>query len=208
VRAKGRHIEPNVGDRLPLKGVDAVVVSSAGTTIARPMAGAGRRNAACGASAPEAQEKSENPRSTGIVLKYGRFRFLDIGDLSGAPLFSLVCPNDLIGPVDVYLVAHHGGQDAGDPATLAAFAPRVALMNNGAVKGGAPQTFAALHRTAGIDVWQLHKSTNAGVVNDADDRIANLDESTAHWIKLSANDDGSFRVVNGRTGVGKAYGVR
>jgi competence protein ComEC len=208
VRAKGRHIEPKVGDRLPLKDVDAIVVSSAGTTIARPLAGAGRRNAACGAAAPEAQEKNENPRSTGIRLQYGRFRFLDVGDLSGPPLFALVCPDDLVGPVDVYLVAHHGGPDAADPATFAAFAPRVAVLNNGAVKGGGPATFATLHRTTNVDVWQLHRSTNAGAVNYADDRIANLDDRTAHWIKVSANDDGSFRVVNGRTGAGRSYGVR
>jgi competence protein ComEC len=208
VRANGRHIEPEVGDRLPLKGLDAVVVSSAGTTIARPLAGAGRRNDACGATAPEAQEKNENPRSTGIRLQYGKFRFLDIGDLSGPPLFALVCPNDLIGPVDVYLVAHHGGPDAADPATFAAFAPRVAVLNNGAVKGGGPDTFATLHRTPNVDVWQLHRSTNAGAVNFGDDRIANLDDHTAHWIKVSANDDGSFTVTNGRTGARKSYAAR
>ncbi len=208
VRAKGSHVEPKAGDRLPLKGVDAVVVSSAGATIATPLAGAGGRNAACGAAVPDAQEKNENPRSTGIRLQYGKFRFLDVGDLSGPPLFALVCPNDLIGPVDVYLVAHHGGPDAADPATFGAFAPRVAVLNNGAVKGGAPETLATLHRTPNVDVWQLHKSTNTGAVNFADDRVANLDDRTAHWIKLSANDDGSFRVVNGRTGAGKNYSVR
>jgi beta-lactamase superfamily II metal-dependent hydrolase len=209
VRAKGRHLEPKVGDRLPLKDVDAVVVSSAGSTIAKPLAGAGGPNAACGTSAPEAQEKNENPRSTGFRLTFGKFRFLDVGDLSGPPLFALVCPNDLVGPVDVYLVAHHGGPDAADPATFAAFRPRVGILNNGAVKGGAQKTFASLHRAQGLeDVWQLHRTTNAGAENFADDRIANLDERTAHWIKLSANDDGSFSVQNGRTGVGKAYRAR
>ena len=39
-------------------------------------------------------------------------------------------------------------------------------------------------------------------------RIANLDESTAHWLKVSATMDGSFTVTNGRTGETKAYGVR
>jgi hypothetical protein len=58
------------------------------------------------------------------------------------------------------------------------------------------------------DVWQLHRSEAAGGDNFADDRIANLDERTAHWIKLCANDDGSFRVMNGRTGVWKTYGAR
>ena len=33
LRAKGRHIEPKPGDRLPLKGVEAMVVSTEGATI-------------------------------------------------------------------------------------------------------------------------------------------------------------------------------
>ena len=109
----------------------------------------------------------------------------------------------------MYLVAHHGGADAAEPATLAAFKPRVAILNNGATKGGGAESFAMLHRAQGVeDVWQLHRTRNAGAENFADERIANLDEQTAHWIKLSANDDGSFSVTNGRTGVAKTYPVR
>jgi competence protein ComEC len=209
VRENGRHLEPKPGDRLALKGVDARVVSAAGATLRTPMNGAGGRNAACAGSGMAAQEPHENPRSTGFVLRFGRFRFLDIGDLSGAPLFALACPADLIGPVDVYLVAHHGNRDAAEPATFAAFKPRVAVVNNGVRKGGAKETFAALHRAAGIeDVWQLHRSQNEGAENYSDDRIANLDESTAHWIKLVANEDGSFAVTNGRTGATKTYSKR
>jgi competence protein ComEC len=209
VRAKGRHIEPAPGDRLPIKGVDVTVVSSAGKTLTAPMRGAGARNQVCGPAAPPAQEPHENPRSTGIVVQFGRFRFLDVGDLSGAPLFALVCPNDLVGPVDVYLVAHHGGVDAVDPATYAAFKPRAAVINNGATKGGAPEIFTALRAARGIeDVWQLHTSRNPGAQNFANDRIANLDETTAHWLKLSANADGSFSMTNGRTGAAKTYAPR
>jgi hypothetical protein len=40
-----------------------------------------------------------------------------------------------------------------------------------------------------------------------DDRIANLDETTGHWIKVRARDDGSFVVTNGRTGESKSYGA-
>lgn len=207
VRATGRHIEPAPGDRLPLEQqVDAVVVSSAGRTLTRALPAAGARNQACGPSGPPAQEPHENPRSTGVLVQFGRFRFLDVGDLSGPPLFALACPNDLIGPVDVYLVAHHGGVDAVDPATLSAFKPRAAVVNNGATKGGAPETFATLHAASGIgDVWQLHKSRNPGAENFTDDRIANLDETTAYWIKVRASADGSFAVTNGRTGATKKY---
>jgi hypothetical protein len=39
------------------------------------------------------------------------------------------------------------------------------------------------------------------VVNLPERQIANLDETTAYWIKVSAREDGSFTVTNGRTGV-------
>jgi hypothetical protein len=140
------------------------------------------------------------------VLRFGRFRFLNLGDLSGAPLFSLVCPRSLIGAVDVYLVPHHGGRDATYPATFAALRPRVAIVNNGATKGGAPETFINLQRAPGLEAaWQLHTSMNEGAVNLPESQSANLDESTAHWIKVSAREDGSFTVTNGRTGVTTSF---
>jgi len=205
VRAKGRHLEPAPGARLPLKGIDAVVVSAAGAAIAKPLAGAGSTTPGCQPTPMPPDEPHENPRSTGVHLRFGRFRILDVGDLTGQPLYDLACPKSRVGPVDVYLVAHHAGADAADPATFAAFRPRVAVFNNGATKGGAPQTFAALHTLPTIDVWQLHRSTRLGAENFADDRIANLDETTSHWIKVSASADGSFRVTNARTGGSLSY---
>ena len=203
-----RHIVPRVGDRLPLQGVDAVVVSSAGTPLASPLPGAGGPNASCSAPARPAAEKVENPRSTGFRLQAGGFRFLDLGDLSGAPLRALVCPNDLVGRADVYLVPHHGNDDVADPATFAAFQPRVAIVNNGPSKGGGAGLLGALHDVPSADVWQLHRADDAGAANFPDDRIANLDKKTAHWIKVVAAEDGSFTVTNGRTGATKRYAPR
>jgi competence protein ComEC len=209
VRAKGRHLEPKPGDRLPLKGVDVTFVSSAAATIVKPLPGAGQANSACEASAPPPQETFENPRSTGFFLRFGAFRFLDVADLSGKPLFALLCPNSLIGPVDLYLVPHHGGPDVVYPATFAGVRPRVAIVNNGAVKGGSPDVFANLRRVRGLeDAWQLHTSKNDGAENLADSQIANLDETTGDWIKVSAKQDGSFTVTNGRTGVTKRFAAR
>jgi hypothetical protein len=208
VRATGRHVEPRPGDRLPLRGIDAVVVSSAASTIVKPLAGGGAPNPACGPSAPGTRD-NENPRSTGFRLQFGEFRFLDFGDLSGAPLFKLFCPNDLLGAADVYLVPHHGGADVSDPAMLGAIPPRAALINNGATKGGAAKMFASLQRAKGIeDVWQLRRSENTDAQNFADDRIANLDGSTGYWIKVSARKDGSFVLTNARTGASKSYPAR
>ncbi len=206
VRVKDRHIQPKPGDRLPLRDFEVAVVSANRSTLDSPLAGAGALNTACGASALAAGDVYENPRSNGILLKYGTFRFLDLGDLSGQPLFDLVCPTDRIGPVDVYLVAHHGGPDVADPATFAAFQPRVSVINNGATKGGAAEVIRSLRQANREDgTWQLHRAARAGAENVADERIANLSEQTAHWIKVSAKPDGSFSVLNGRTGIQKDY---
>jgi hypothetical protein len=90
--------------------------------------------------------------------------------------------------------------------------PRVAIMNNGAVKGGSAEGFSTLHRaraTLGLDeVWQVDKSSTAGARNFPDERIANLDDATGHWLRVSARADGTFSVTNGRTGVTVAYGPR
>jgi len=173
------------------------------------MPGAGQVNAECEATAPPPDDLFENPRSIGMVLRFGRFRFLDLGDLSGTPLFALLCPKGLIGQVDLYLVPHHGWRDASYPATFTGLRPRVAIINNSAVKGGSPETFTALRNAPGLEgAWQLHRSTHEGAMNLAESQIANLDETTGHWIKVSAKKSGAFTVTNRRTGVTKAYGER
>jgi competence protein ComEC len=208
-RSRGHHLQPGPGDRLPLGDLEVVVVSSAGSTLSGPLPNAGATNTACQNRATPPRDPYENPRSTGIAVRYGKFRFLDIGDLTGQPLYNLACPKSLIGPVDAYLVAHHGGPDIDVPETFAAFTPRVAIMNNGLKKGGALVTYQALHHVPRLeDVWQLHASADAGDSNFAAEYIANLDESTSNWIKLTANRDGSFRVFNQRTGESKSYAPR
>jgi beta-lactamase superfamily II metal-dependent hydrolase len=204
VRARGKHLEPKPGERLPLTGVEVVFVSSAGETIGRPVHGSGASTSTCPSSAPAAGNL-ENTRSTGFHLRFGEFRFIDLGDLSGEPLYSLVCPTNKLGRVDAYLVPHHGGNDVSHPVFVSALGPRVAIVNNGATKGGDAKTLEMLRASGLEDVWQLHRSRNTGVVNFADERIANLDETTGHWLKLSANADGSFRVTNQRTGATRDY---
>ena len=206
VRATGEHLTPSPGDRLPLRGVDVTFVSSSGATITRPLPGAGQVNVECGATAPPPDDPFENPRSIGMMLRFGRFHFLDLGDLTGTPLFALLCPRNLIGQVDLYLVPHHGWRDAAYPATFAGLRPRVAIINNGAVKGGSPETFAAMRRAPGLEgAWQLHTSRREGAMNLEESQIANLDETTGHWIKVSAKESGAFAVTNRRTGVTKTY---
>ena len=45
--------------------------------------GAGQPNPYCSAVAREEDDPSENARSVGILLTFGKFRFIDLGDLTG-----------------------------------------------------------------------------------------------------------------------------
>ncbi|MEO8260580.1 MAG: MBL fold metallo-hydrolase [Acidobacteriota bacterium] len=209
VRALGRHIEAKPGDRLPLKRLDADVVSAGGLLLTEPLRGGGGTNPACSVIEDFVEDGTENYRSIGVMFQFGAFRFLDLGDLSGNTLTGLACPKDLLGTVSAFLIAHHGAYDSNVPALYAALRPHVAIMNNGVTRGGSPATFATLHAQPGMDLWQLHVSENPGARNAPEDVIANLDDGTsAYWLKLTASEDGSFRMVNGRTGLTRAYAPR
>jgi competence protein ComEC len=206
VRSKARHLNPKPGDRLALKGLRTTVVSTNGIALNRPLRNAGDSNQAC-PPAPRftSYPGDENLRSVGVVVEYGRFRFLNLGDLNGPPLFDLVCPRDLIGSIDVYLAPHHGGNGAAEPATLAAFRPRAVIVNNAPRKGGRGGMLKMLSEAKDLDAWQLHVSPEGGENNSPPERTANIDPSTAYWLKVRARADGSFSVINGRTGLEEAY---
>lgn len=211
IRPASKHLLPKAGDRLPLSllggGVDAIIVATEGSVMSRPIPGATLSPANCEGTGLAAQEKTENPRSTAVKLQYGRFSFLDVGDLSGPSLFALTCPTNLIGDTDVYLVSHHGGDDASDPSLYRTIKPLVAIVNNAERKGAQKATMALLRdMQSSIDTWQLHRTRQAGAEDAAsENRIANLDNTTNAWIKISADHDGSFTVTNGRTGFSTNY---
>ena len=209
-RRKGAHLEPKVGDKIPLKGIDVQLMSGRGKTLNQPLSGAGQDNPSCSTFKKKANDFTENARSFGFRLVFGKFRFFDLGDLVWNELGQLVCPKNLLGEGDVYLVAHHANAYSGVPAVMAAIHPRVAIVNNSADKGGDPKTFNSLHGAAGLeDLWQLHHSTNKGATKQAEDTfIANLDESTGHALTLTASEDGSFTVTNTRSGFTKHYDAK
>jgi competence protein ComEC len=206
VRSQHGHLRLKPGDRLPLKGVEADIVSAGGAVLSRPLPGGGQKNAACATLEDQPADGTENFRSIGLRIRFGGFRFIDLGDLSGNTLGALVCPINLLGTASLYLVPHHGNFDSNIPAVIAALRPRVAIMNNGPTKGGAPEAFATLHQAGLEDLWQLHASRNQHADNSADSFVANVDEGeTGYWIKLTANDDGNFTLTNSRSGFSKTY---
>lgn len=206
LRANHRHVEPRVGTKLLLPGVDDVTwVSTDGQVITSPLAGGGTPNPACPAQPPPA-DTVENVRSTGFALRFGAFRFVDLGDLSGAPMFNLLCPTARLGRVDLLLVPHHTSTDTTYPAVFSAFRPVTVIVNNGPAKGGQGPAFDALHAVPTLrDVWQLHRATALDVKNYPDAQIANLDTSTAYWLKVVAARNGSFTITNPRTGETRRY---
>ena len=142
-----------------------------------------------------------------MLLTYGRFRMLDLGDLTWNKEHDLVCPNNLVGTVDLYLTTHHGMNISGLPALVHAVHPRAAIMNNGARKGGTPEAWTGVRTSPGLeDLWQLHYATASDAAHNAPEAfIANMDETTGHEITVSAQRDGTFTITNARNGNSKTY---
>lgn len=203
------HIVVKPGDKVPVKGLDVQVLSANGDAIKTPLKGAGEANPLCGKDALRREDKSENARSTGTLMTFGKFRLIDLGDLTWNKEQDLVCPNNLVGTVDVYLTTHHG-MDMSGPATIVhALKPRVAIMNNGATKGGSVPAWQVVHNSPGVlDLWQVHFAVNGGKENNVSEQfIANPDQNNdqGNFIKLSAESNGNFTVTNSRNNFSKTY---
>jgi beta-lactamase superfamily II metal-dependent hydrolase len=211
VRQKGNHIEVKPGDKLPIQGMEVSILTAAGNKIAAPLAGGGGPNALCASFTPKGEDKSENARSVGNIVEFGKVRLINLGDLTWNKEQELVCPNNLIGTVDIYLTTHHG-MNASNPETLIhALRPRVAIMNNGAKKGGSPDTWQIIRKSPGLeDIWQLHFALAGGKESNSPDVfIANTDPACqGKWIKLSVQPDGTFTVTNSRNSYSKTYKPR
>jgi beta-lactamase superfamily II metal-dependent hydrolase len=196
------HLTVKPGDVLPIKGMHVEVVSADGNVLDKPLAGAGEANSACATSIIKPAENSENDRSVGMIITFDKLRIADLGDLTWAKERPLVCPADKLGKVDVYIVSHHGFDRSSSPALLHAIAPRVAIMDNGATKGGQPGAWDIIEHSPRLkDLWQLHTAIhNDAAHNSAEERIANFPGPDAyHYLVLTGRRDASFAVTNSRT---------
>ncbi len=238
---KAKHMVVKPGDRLALTGVDWRIVTAAGQALKTPIAGApgaGRPNPACASTASkEGSPTDENGQSVGSVVAFGQFRAADFGDLLWNKEVALMCPNNPLGTVDLFLVTHHGLDISNSPALVHGLRPRVAVMQNGTTKGAAVEVMQTLRSSPGLeDIWQLHWSYTAGIEHNAPGVfIANLEDpaalggrlaasrgaegrraggapspphAPAYWIKISAHADGSFTVTNSRNNFSKTYARR
>jgi competence protein ComEC len=196
------------GDVLPIKGVHADMVSADGALINKPLRGAGQSNPACATSEQRPADQTENARSLGMLITFGKLRILDLGDLTWDKEMQLMCPTNKLGHVDIYIVSHHGWYQSGSPALVHGIGPRVAIMDNGAKKGGSPPAWDIIEKAPGLEsLWQLHYSEEGGAAhNVAPEFIANLQGPDAgNYLKVRASSDGSFDIFNSRTKATKHY---
>ena len=206
VREKGKHILASPDEKIPIRSIDVTILTAAGNVITKPLPGAGAPNPLCDAATLKDTDPSENARSVGILIQYGKFRMIDLGDLTWNKEHDLICPDNRVGTVDVYLSSHHGLDQSGSPVLVHALHPRVAIMNNGATKGGEPGAWQVIHSSPGLeDFWQLHYAEAGGDANNTSDPfIANRTEH-GNWIKLSAESSGEFKMTNSRNGNTRTY---
>ncbi|HUA18440.1 MAG TPA: MBL fold metallo-hydrolase [Bryobacteraceae bacterium] len=205
---RGEHLVVKPGDSVPVKGLTVTVLTAAGQHIQAPLAGAGQPNPYCASTPMRAPDPTENAQSLGVLITSGSFRMLDLGDLTWNKELELMCPNNPIGTVDVFLVSHHGLNQSNSPALVDAVHPRVAIMNNGAKKGGSPDAWQIVKDSPGLeDLWQLHYAFDGGKEHNMPDPfIANIDaESDGNYIRLTVESNGSFTVYNQRNKYQKVY---
>jgi beta-lactamase superfamily II metal-dependent hydrolase len=232
--AQGKHVVVKPGDKIPVAGLDVRVVSAAGQVIKTNLPGAGRPNPYCANFKPQDNDPTENAQSVGAVLQFGRFRVVELGDLTWNKEFDLMCPNNRIGTADLFLVSHHGQAISNSEALVHAIRPRVSIINNGTRKGGQPDAMRIILNSPGLeDVWQMHFSLLSGqeytvpgmfIANTIDNQDPNMPvtpwvappqgtqappapahNGQAYYFKVSAQQDGTFTVTNMRNNFTKTY---
>jgi beta-lactamase superfamily II metal-dependent hydrolase len=212
--AEGKRSTVKPGDRIPLAGVTVEVISSNGVLLDKPLKGGGP-NSFCEGAKHHDPDKTENQRSAGILLTYGKFKFFDVGDLTWDKETEMGCPVDRIGTVTLLQATHHGfvNDFSGFPPLYWALKPQVVIVNDGPRKGLQVSAWDTIQKIQGLQgVWQSHLALATDKDHNTDEkRIANLeptDQCKGNWLKASISRDGKFTVTNGRNGYSETYATR
>jgi competence protein ComEC len=227
-RDRSDHVVAQPGDRVPVKGLELTILTSHGDRILNPLPGGGQANKVCATSSPRFDDTSEDGQSVGVLLQFGKFRFVDLGDLTWNKSLNLFCPANLVGAADLYLITHHGiseerhtvgepdwGRSSATPPEVYGLHPRAAILSAGEDYVGRLSTseyWQVVRHSPGLeDIWQLHYQTQGGPENNAPEQfVANMHQvgDGGYYIKVSASADGSFTITNGRNGFTKKYAAR
>ncbi len=159
-------------------------------------------------------DEGDNAKSLGFMLSFGKFRFIDLGDLTWNIEYKLSSPASFPGVVDVYQSTHHGLNISNNPVLVNKLKPVVAIYNNGPHKGGNPVLTKTLRLLPSVKaIFQLHKNLNPGEnVNAPDENIANIEETESckgEYVHLHVVPDGlSYTVQVGATGKKQSFRTR
>jgi beta-lactamase superfamily II metal-dependent hydrolase len=201
------------GETLNIGSLRLTVVTSDGVAIDRALPGAGDTIAECDSmNSLDETGGEENARSVGVILTFGRSRIASFGDLTWNIEKTLVCPHDKVGPVDLFFVSNHGTHLNNSPALLHALAPRIAIVGNGAKKGGDAETYDTVSHSPRLErLWQLHFAERADTAHNAPETyIANpiSARDTHASLEVTVTKQGAFTVTNDRTGFRESYAPR
>jgi competence protein ComEC len=203
-----KRISVKPGDTLPVKGLKITVVTAGSKALTEPLEGAGKPNPFAETTKPTSQ-MDNNIGSIGLLYEFGKFKMLDLADLLASVEYDLMCPDNKVGTVDLFMVSHHGYKVSNSKFLIHAIAPKAAIMNNSPTKGGEAAVFDILKTSPGMqDIWQLHNANNAGDKNSPEQFIANPEpeqQCPGRMIKVSAKKDGTFTITNSRNSFSKTY---
>lgn len=197
----GNSVVLKPGDLLPLKdkSVKVKILAAHGIVIGEEAGAPQTRKCQANPEHPaKPEDTSDNARSLGFLLTFGGFRFLDMGDLTWNVEHKLVCPANLVGTVDVYQVTHHGLDQSNHPALLKAASPTVAVINNGAKKGGRAPVYKWLRDLPDLkDVYQVHRNVETGPGDNAPPEFVANDEADCkgEGVKLAVDAAGAGYTV-------------
>ncbi len=209
--ANGRRKSLKVGDAITLKGVKIDIVSAGGKVFSKR----GPANPYCASAVKKDPDPSENAQSLGFRLTFGKFRFLDLGDLTWNKELELSCPDNRIGQVTLYQATHHGffNDNSGAPAHVWALRPQVVIVNDGPQKGLGASAWETIAKIPGLeDTWQVHRALATDAAhNTSEQKIANTDstaECKGNFLKAVISSDGKYTITNSRNGFSKSYTAR
>lgn len=209
--SQGKRKSLAVGDKVALKGIGIDIVTSNGNVLSK----GGDANPYCASATKKDPDPSENARSVGFKLTFGKFTFLDLGDLTWNKELELSCPQNHVGRVTMFQATHHGfyGDNSGAPAHVWALHPQVVIVNDGPQKGLGANAWETIAKIPGLeDTWQVHRSLATDAAhNTSEQQIANMgktEECTANFLKASIASDGKYTVTNSRNGFSKTYTAR
>jgi competence protein ComEC len=211
--SEGKRQILKAGDVIPFKTggspLKVLCVVSDGQVISKPAGPGAGPNPFCKDAPPKDEDKSDNAKSIGLLVSFGDFEFLNLGDLTWNIEHKLVCPNNVLGQVDLYMVTHHGMNISNNPVLVKAVQPVVSVMCNGPEKGGHPDSVALLRSLPGLKAaYQLHRNIQTSEAENTDKTlVANWEENCkGEFIKAAIAPGGKeYTVQIGEKGIPRKF---